>query len=449
MVLGLKPGTKIAAKTGNPAGLLFRRIWYSVGKSGVLGITEYRQGRPLIFSLLHLPVSSYLSVSTHFHLLITTSSCVLLSFRVHSLPSSHYYIFLCLVIFPCPLTSIFSLLYLPVSSYLSVSTHFHLLITLSSCVLLSFSVHSLPSSHYYIFLCLVIFQCPLTSIFSLLHLPLSCYLSVSTHFHLLIATSSSVLLSFSVHSLPSSHYYIFLCLVIFPCPLTSIFSLLHLPLSCYLSVSTHFHLLITTSSCILLSFRVHSLPSSHYYIFLCLVIFQCPLTSIFSLLHLPVSCYLSVSTHFHLLITTSSSVLLSFSVHSLPSSHYYIFLYLVIFPCPLTSIFSLLHLPLSCYFSVSTHFHLLITTSSCVLLSFSVHSLPSSHYYIFLCLVIFPCPLTSIFSLLHLPLSCYLSVSTHFHLLITTSSCILLSFRVHSLPSSHYYIFLYLSHFMS
>ena len=47
MVLGLKPGSKIAAKTGNPAGLLFRRIWYSVGKSGVLGITEYRQGRPL------------------------------------------------------------------------------------------------------------------------------------------------------------------------------------------------------------------------------------------------------------------------------------------------------------------------------------------------------------------------------------------------------------------
>ena len=47
MVLALKPGTKIAAKTGNPAGLLFRRIWYSVGKSGVLGITEYRQGRPL------------------------------------------------------------------------------------------------------------------------------------------------------------------------------------------------------------------------------------------------------------------------------------------------------------------------------------------------------------------------------------------------------------------
>ena len=51
MVLGLKPGTKIAAKTGNPAGLLFRRIWYSVGKSGVLGITEYRQGRPMQYGV--------------------------------------------------------------------------------------------------------------------------------------------------------------------------------------------------------------------------------------------------------------------------------------------------------------------------------------------------------------------------------------------------------------
>ena len=39
---------KIAAKIGNPVGLLCRRIWYSVGKSGVLGITEYRQGRPLV-----------------------------------------------------------------------------------------------------------------------------------------------------------------------------------------------------------------------------------------------------------------------------------------------------------------------------------------------------------------------------------------------------------------
>ena len=47
MMLALKSGPQIAAKTGNPAGLLFRRIWYSVGKSGKLGITEYRQGRPL------------------------------------------------------------------------------------------------------------------------------------------------------------------------------------------------------------------------------------------------------------------------------------------------------------------------------------------------------------------------------------------------------------------
>ena len=47
MMLALKSGHQIAAKTGNPAGLLFRRIWYSVGKSGELGITEYRQGRPL------------------------------------------------------------------------------------------------------------------------------------------------------------------------------------------------------------------------------------------------------------------------------------------------------------------------------------------------------------------------------------------------------------------
>ena len=43
-----KIGPQIAAKVGNPAGLLCRRIWYSVGKSWVLGITEYRQGRPLI-----------------------------------------------------------------------------------------------------------------------------------------------------------------------------------------------------------------------------------------------------------------------------------------------------------------------------------------------------------------------------------------------------------------
>ena len=48
MMLGLKSGLQIAAKTGMPAGLLFRQIWYSVWKAGVLGITEYCQGRPLI-----------------------------------------------------------------------------------------------------------------------------------------------------------------------------------------------------------------------------------------------------------------------------------------------------------------------------------------------------------------------------------------------------------------
>ena len=51
MMLALKSGPQIAAKVGNPAGLLCRRIWYSVGKSGVLGITEYRQGRPLLYLL--------------------------------------------------------------------------------------------------------------------------------------------------------------------------------------------------------------------------------------------------------------------------------------------------------------------------------------------------------------------------------------------------------------
>ena len=52
MMLALKPGPQISLKTGNPAGLLFRRIWYSVWKSGVLGITEYRQGRPMHYSVL-------------------------------------------------------------------------------------------------------------------------------------------------------------------------------------------------------------------------------------------------------------------------------------------------------------------------------------------------------------------------------------------------------------
>ena len=54
-----------------------------------------------IFILQHYPPrcwSSYLSVSTHVHLPITTSSSVFIS-TCHnhlSLPSSHYYIFLCL-----------------------------------------------------------------------------------------------------------------------------------------------------------------------------------------------------------------------------------------------------------------------------------------------------------------------------------------------------------------
>ena len=53
MMLAIKAGPQIAAKVGNLAGLLCRRIWYSVGKSGVLGITEYRQGRPLYRCAMH------------------------------------------------------------------------------------------------------------------------------------------------------------------------------------------------------------------------------------------------------------------------------------------------------------------------------------------------------------------------------------------------------------
>ena len=45
-LVALKSGPQVAAKLGNPAGLLYRRICYSVRKSGVLGITEYRQGAP-------------------------------------------------------------------------------------------------------------------------------------------------------------------------------------------------------------------------------------------------------------------------------------------------------------------------------------------------------------------------------------------------------------------
>ena len=184
------------------------------------------------------------------------------------------------------------------------------------------------------------------------------------------STPVSAYLSFGVHSLPCSHYCIFLSLPICRCPLTSMFSLLHLPQSSYLSVSTHFHVLITASSSVFLSVGVHSLPCSHYCIFLSLPIFRCPLTSI-SLLHLPQSSYLSVSTRFHL-ITASSSVFLSFGIHSLPS-HYCIFLSLPIFRYPLTSMFSLLHLPQSSYLSVSTHFHL-----TC------------SRYYIFFNIYIYP-----------------------------------------------------------
>ena len=62
MVLDLKSGPQIAEKTGSPAGLLLRKIWYSVWKSGVLGITEYRQGRPLeciAFLLLPAQLNTY------------------------------------------------------------------------------------------------------------------------------------------------------------------------------------------------------------------------------------------------------------------------------------------------------------------------------------------------------------------------------------------------------
>ena len=63
MMLALKSGLQMAAKVGNPAGLLCRRIWYSVGKSGVLGITEYRQGRPLMLIMYasHFELSPRLS----------------------------------------------------------------------------------------------------------------------------------------------------------------------------------------------------------------------------------------------------------------------------------------------------------------------------------------------------------------------------------------------------
>ena len=63
-------GPQIAAKTGNPAGLLFRRIWYSVGKYGGLGITEYRQGRPL-----HYITMEHFCIANHMVLRHTKSVC--------------------------------------------------------------------------------------------------------------------------------------------------------------------------------------------------------------------------------------------------------------------------------------------------------------------------------------------------------------------------------------
>ena len=38
---GAQTAAKICGKNANPTKLLFRRIWYSIGKSGVLGVQEY------------------------------------------------------------------------------------------------------------------------------------------------------------------------------------------------------------------------------------------------------------------------------------------------------------------------------------------------------------------------------------------------------------------------
>ena len=405
-----------------------------------------------ILLLLHLH-GVYLLVSTHFHLVITThTGCI--SFGVHSLPSCYYYTYR-VYIFWCSLTSILLLLHIQ-GVYLLVSTHFHLVITTSTgCI--SFGVHSLPSCYYYTYR-VYIFWCPFTSILLLLHIhgvylfcPLtsillllhirvyifwcpSCYYYTyrvyifwCPHFHLVITTPTGCI-SFGVHSLPSCYYYTYR-VYIFWCPLTSILLLLHLQ-GVYLLVSTHFHLVITTpTGCI--SFGVHSLPSCYYYTYR-VYIFWCPLTSILLLLHLQ-GVYLLVSTHFHLVITTPTGCI-SFGVHSLPSCYYYTYR-VYIFWCPLTSILLLLHLQ-GVYLLVSTHFHLVITTpTGCI--SFGVHSLPSCYYYTYR-VYIFWCPLTSILLLLHIQ-GVYLLVSTHFHLVITTpTGCI--SFGVHSLPSCYYYI---------
>ena len=79
MKLAQKSGPQIAAKVGNPAGLLCRRIWYSVGKSGVLGITEYRQGRPLVRRRLKPQISIAKSVYVY----IRTGVATVLGFRTY------------------------------------------------------------------------------------------------------------------------------------------------------------------------------------------------------------------------------------------------------------------------------------------------------------------------------------------------------------------------------
>ena len=305
-----------------------------------------------------------------------TLHLVFLSFGVHSLPWTMFSLHLR-------------------SFYLSVSTHFRR-----------------PCSHY--IFCLFIFWCPLTSVD-----------------HVLI--TSSVFLSFGVHSLPltmfslhllsfylsvSTHFrrpcshYIF-CLFIFRCPLTSVD-----------------HVLITSS--VFLSFGVHSLPSTMFslhllslylsvsthfrrpcshYIF-CLFIFRCPLTSVD-----------------HVLIT--SSVFLSFGVHSLPST-----------------MFSL-HL-LSFYLSVSTHFrrpcsHYIFS----VFLSFGVPLTSVDHVHITSCVFLsFGVPLTSV-DHVRITSSVFLSFGVHsLPLTMFTLHLVFLSFGVHSLPSTMFSLHL-LSFYLS
>ena len=104
-------------------------------------------------------------------------------------------------------------------------------------------------------------------------------------------------------------------------------------LSLYTCVS--FMLYVSVS---VLVYRSTCLHANHTYR---VYIFWCPLTSILLLLHLQ-GVYLLVSTHFHLVITTSTGCI-SFGVHSLPSCYYYTYR-VYIFWCPFTSILLLLHL---------------------------------------------------------------------------------------------------------